>query len=274
MTDDTTAPVDGLRVEVGADGVLRLTLDRPEARNALSAAMRDGLLEAVRAARGDDRVRALLLRGAGGHFCAGMDLRESTVKDAGSPGFDPRRTAEALRSGIQALVRELWELDKPVVAAVDGAAVGPGAHLALACDVVVVTPRTRFVWSFSRWGLVVDGGGGWLLPRLVGTARAKALVLLGEELEGATAVEWGLVHRCVAVEELDRVAEELATRLAAGPTRALGLSKRLLNTALESPLAAALEAEAQAQALATTTADLAEGMRAFRERRPPRFEGR
>ena len=263
-----------VRLDVGGDGVGRITLDRPEARNALSVEMRDELVRLVKACRGDQAVRALMLTGTGDAFCAGMDLGASTVSGAGSEGFDTRSTAEALRVGVQSLVRELWELDKPTVAAVNGVAVGPGAHLALACDFVVVHERTRLMWSFARWGLVVDAGGAYLLPRLVGLPRARAMVMLGEGATGEEAVRDGLAYRCVAPEELDSVAFELAARLAAGPTRALGLSKQLLNRSFESDLASSLEREGSYQSLATTTADLAEGMAAFRDKRDPRFSGR
>jgi 2-(1,2-epoxy-1,2-dihydrophenyl)acetyl-CoA isomerase len=262
-----------IRVEVGDDHVARITLDRPEAKNALSVQMRDDLVGAVRQVRADADVRALLITGTGDAFCAGMDLGASTVARAGSEGFDTRSTSEALRVGVQAMIRELWELDKPTVAAVNGAAVGPGAHLALACDFVIVHERTRFVWSFARWGLVVDAGGAYLLPRLVGLPRAKAMVLLGEGATGEAAVRDGLAYRCVPVDELDATAHELAARLAAGPTRSLGLSKRLLNRSFETDLPAALDLEAAYQSLATTSGDLAEGMASFREKRDPRFTG-
>jgi len=256
------------------EGVLRVTLDRPDARNALTVEMRDDLLAAVRRARADDEVRALLLSGAGGSFCAGMDLRASTVVQAGTPGFDPRSASEALRVGVQALVRELWELDKPTVAAVDGAAVGPGAHLALACDLVLVHPGTAFVWTFARWGLVVDAGGAYLLPRLLGPARAKELVLLGGRIEGPEAVDAGLAVRCCRdADELSADATDLARSLALGPTRSLGLSKQLLNRSLESDLPSLLDLEGHFQALATASSDLVEGMAAFRERRDPEFTG-
>src|SRR6476646_11235031 len=181
-----------LHVETGADGVCRITLDRPDAKHALTVAMRDGIVDALRAGRADPAVRAFLVRATGDAFCAGMDLGASTVAQAGKPGFDPRTTAEALRVGVQAFVRELWEMDKPTVAAVNGAAVGPGAHLALACDFVLVHPRSRFLWSFHKWGLVVDAGGAFLLPRLVGLPKARAMILLGEGATGAEAVELGL----------------------------------------------------------------------------------
>lgn len=262
-----------IKYEVGADNVGRITLDRPEAKNALTIEMRDAIVDTVRDARQDPEVRALLITGTGDAFCAGMDLTASTVAKAAEPGYRTRDTAEALRVGVQAFIRELWELDKPTVAAVNGAAVGPGAHLALACDFVIVHDQTRFIWSFAKWGLVVDAGGAYLLPRLVGLPRAKAMVMLGEGATGREAVELGLAYRCVSPEELPGVASELAARLAAGPTRSLGLSKRLLNESFETDLAHSLELEGAYQSLAATSSDLAEGMAAFRDRRDPHFTG-
>ena len=264
-----------LHVETGPDGVCRITLDRPEAKHALTVAMRDGIVDAVRAGRADPAVRAFLIRATGDAFCAGMDLSASTVAQAGQPGFDPRTTAEALRVGVQTFIRELWELDKPTVAAVQGAAVGPGAHLALACDFVITGPETKFLWSFHKWGLVVDAGGAYLLPRLVGLPRAKAMVMLGEGCSGPEAVELGLVYRVTDdTAAVGREADALAARLAEGPTRALGLSKRLLNATFETDLTTSLELEGAYQSLATASADLVEGMAAFREKRPAKFEGR
>jgi 2-(1,2-epoxy-1,2-dihydrophenyl)acetyl-CoA isomerase len=263
-----------IHYKVGADHVGTITLDRPDAKNALTIEMRDAIIDAVRSARADDDVRAVLVCGAGDAFCAGMDLSASTVAKAAEPGYSTRSTAEALRVGVQAFVRELWELDKPTVAAVNGAAVGPGAHLALACDFVLVHDATRFMWSFARWGLVVDAGGAYLLPRLVGLPRAKAMVMLGEGAMGQEAVDQGLAYRCVPAAELATVARELASRLAAGPTRSLGLSKRLLNASFETDLAHSLDLEGQYQSLAATSADLMEGMAAFKDRRDPNFTGR
>jgi 2-(1,2-epoxy-1,2-dihydrophenyl)acetyl-CoA isomerase len=263
-----------IRYSVGDDHVARLVLDRPDAKNALSVEMRDDIIGCVRQARGDREVRALLVTGTGDSFCSGMDLRQSTVGAAGSAGFDPRNTSEALRVGVQTFIRELWELDKPTVAAVNGTAVGPGAHLALACDVVLTCDQTRFIWSFAKWGLVVDAGGAYLLPRLVGLPRAKAMVMLGDGATGAEAVELGLAYRCVpSPDELAALATELATRLAAGPTRSLGLSKMLLNSSFETTLSESLEREGLAQAMAATSPEMAEGMAAFKERRPPDFPG-
>lgn len=262
-----------IRYQIGADHVARIVLDRPEAKNALTVEMRDAIVETVRAARADDDVRALLLTGTGDAFCAGMDLSASTVVKAAEPGYRTRSTAEALRVGVQAFIRELWELDKPTVAAVNGAAVGPGAHLALACDFVLVHPGTRFMWSFARWGLVVDAGGAYLLPRLVGLPRAKAMVMLGEGATGQEAVDLGLAYACVPEDELLAAAQDLAARLAAGPTRSLGLSKQLLNHSFETDLTRSLDLEAAYQSLAATSEDLREGMAAFTERREPRFTG-
>ena len=263
-----------LRVERDTDGVGRIVLDRPEAKNALTIGMRDGIIEAVREFRADPQVRALLITGEGDAFCAGMDLTASTVSQAGKPGFNPRTTSEALRAGVQTFIREIWELDKPTIAAVNGTAVGPGAHLALACDFVLVHSRTRFVWSFARWGLVADAGGAYLLPRLVGLPRAKAMLLLGEGATGAEAVELGLAYRCVDdAADLMSAALEVAHRLAAGPTRSLGLSKRLLNASFETDLASSLELEGHFQAMATSSPDLVEGMAAFRDKRDAKFTG-
>src|SRR5438128_7420717 len=186
-----------LRVERDVDGVGRIVLDRPEAKNALTIGMRDGIIDAIRAFRADPLVRVVLITGEGDAFCAGMDLSASTLAQAAQPGFNPRTTSEALRAGVQTMIHELWELDKPTIAAVNGAAVGPGAHLALACDFVFVHPRTRFLWTFAKWGLVADAGGAYLLPRLVGMARAKAMVMLGEGATGAEAVDLGLAYQCV-----------------------------------------------------------------------------
>jgi 2-(1,2-epoxy-1,2-dihydrophenyl)acetyl-CoA isomerase len=263
-----------LRIEQHENGVAVLVLDRPEAKNALTAGMRDGITDAIREFRADPAVRAVVIRGEGDAFCAGMDLSVSTIAQAGKPGFNPRTTSEALRAGVQTFIRELWELDKPTIAAVNGAAVGPGAHLALACDFVLVHPRTRFLWSFAKWGLVADAGGAYLLPRLVGLPRAKAMVLLGEGATGEEAVQMGLAYKCVDdPDALLPAALDVARTLAAGPTRSLGLSKVLLNRTFETDLATSLEFEGHFQSLAATSPDVVEGMNAFREKRDAKFSG-
>ena len=265
--------MDDVRYEVAADvGVV--TLDRPEAKNALNVEMRDELVRLVREARSDPAVRALLITGTGDAFCAGADMGTTTVSKSAEAGFDTRSTQEALRIGVQTLIRELWELDKPTVAAVNGTAVGPGAHLALACDFVVIAEDARLMWSFAKWGLVVDAAGAYLLPRLVGLPRAKRMVLLGEGLTGAEAVAGGLAYASTPADDVLARATELARTLAAGPTRSLGLSKALLNRTFETDLPTSLDLEGAYQSLATTSEDLKEGMAAFKEKRPPNFTGR
>ena len=264
---------DELKVDV-ADGVAQITLNRPRARNALNPSMRDALLAVVRACRGDADVRALFITGEGGTFCSGADLAGSSLGKVTEPDFDPRSMSQQLEVGANALITELWTLDKPTVACVEGAAVGPGAHLALACDFVFVSPQTRFIWSFAKLGLVVDGGGAYLLPRLVGLPRAKAMVMLGEGCKGEQAVTDGLAYKCVSSDSLYDESLTIAKQLAAGPTRALGMSKRLLNQSFESALALSLQMEAASQALAAATADVKEGLTAVKEKREPNFRGR
>ncbi len=263
---------DELDVDV-TDGVAVITLNRPQARNALNPSMRDALINVVRACRGDAEVRSLLITGADGVFCAGADLQGSSLGRVTEPDFDPRSMSHQLEVGANTLITELWTLDKPTVACVAGAAVGPGAHLALACDFVFVSPETKFIWSFAKLGLVVDGGGAYLLPRLVGLPRAKAMVMLSEGCNGEEAVSLGLVYQCVSTDSLYDESLSLAQRLAAGPTRALGMSKRMLNQSFESPLAVSLQMEAASQALASTTDDVKEGLTAAKEKRDPKFHG-
>jgi 2-(1,2-epoxy-1,2-dihydrophenyl)acetyl-CoA isomerase len=259
-------------------GVLWLTLNRPERKNSISPELRDELLLALDRARSDDEVRCVVFSGAGDTFCAGVDLGKSPATKGAAAGEqrppDARAIREAMKRGIQRVVRAIWELDKPVIAAVNGVAAGGGAQLALVCDVVVAAERARFVQIFAKRGLAVDCGGGWLLPRLVGMARAKELVFLAEAVTAPEAQRLGLISRVVPDAELHDAARELAERLAAGATRAIGASKMLLNRAFESDLATALDEEATAQAGVSLTEDFREGVRAFVEKRDPKFLGR
>jgi 2-(1,2-epoxy-1,2-dihydrophenyl)acetyl-CoA isomerase len=271
-------------IEVERDGgVWTITINRPERRNALDGASRDALVSALREARSDPDVRAVLLTGAGGSFCSGADLgggggNRSTpaAPAAAAPpgGIDQRAAVEALRNGAQTLLRTLWELDKPTVAAVDGPAAGVGAHLALACDLVVMAQGARLIEVFSRRGLVLDAMGAYLLPRLVGLGRAKQIVFLAEDIGAEQAMQWGLAQYVTEPDQLLEEAQALAARLAKGPTRALGLSKGLLNRSFESSLDQSLLDEALAVALNTANADMREGMIAFMQRRPAEFSGR
>ena len=181
--------------------------------------------------------------------------------------------ARMLAGGAQRLVAAILDCEKPVVAAVNGTAAGIGAHLALACDLVLAAEGARFIEVFVRRGLVPDGGGSWLLPRLVGLARAKELMFFGDDLPATEAERLGLVNRVVAPDDLPKVAAEWAGRLAAGPSRALGLTKRLLNRSLDVDRATAFREEALAQELNMGTVDANEGVQAFVERRDPQFRG-
>jgi len=253
-----------IRVET-ADGVATITLNRPEVLNALNAAMRRELLAALKAAGRDPDVRALVLTGEGRAFCAGADLRG---------GSSEREFRRVLRAEYNPLVRAIRDLPLPVVAAVNGVAAGAGMSLALAADLVIAAVDARFVPAFGRIGLVPDSGLTRTLVRAAGRHRAAELLWLGEPLGAAAARDAGLVASVVDAAELAGAAHELAIRLAAGPTRGMALTKRLINAAEDDDLAASLEAEAALQELAGRTDDHAEGVAAFSEKREPRFRGR
>jgi 2-(1,2-epoxy-1,2-dihydrophenyl)acetyl-CoA isomerase len=258
------------------DGVLRLTLDRPEAANAITPDQRDRLIGLLESASADATVRVVVIGATGKHFCTGADLRASRPapeRPEGAPERVAGDVSRMIRDGAQRLVAAVLDCEKPVIAAVNGTAAGIGAHLALACDLVVAADGARFIEVFVCRGLVPDGGGAYLLPRLVGVARAKELLLLGDDLPADEAARMGLVTRLVPAGELDGAVDELAGRLAAGPTRALALTKWLVNRSLESDRAGAFHDEALAQELNMTTADANEGVAAFVERRPPDFHG-
>lgn len=263
MTDP--APSATLRYEV-ADAVATITLDRPDALNALTVASKRELLAALRAAERDPAVRVVVLTGAGRAFCAGQDLRERL-----EPGAAPLETE--LRERYMPIVRAMRELPKPIVAAVNGVAAGAGMSLALACDLRIAAEGASFVLGFGRIGLVPDSGATWLLPRLVGPAKAAELVLLGEALSADEAERLGLVMRVVPGDALREEVARVAERLAAAAPRALALSKRALQRALDATFDETLYYEAYLQGIAGRTSDHAEGVAAFVEKRPPRFTG-
>jgi 2-(1,2-epoxy-1,2-dihydrophenyl)acetyl-CoA isomerase len=254
------------------DGVLRITLDQPERRNALDVATIRGVVERLEAASTDDSLRAVLLRGAGDDFCSGADWVASNT--AGGP--KPRTGSIQRRTPVQAhrLIEVLTEIQLPVVCAVRGWAAGLGCQIALAADFTVAGESARFWEPFLQRGFSPDSGATWLLPRLVGLARAKELLLLGRELSGREAADWGLILRAVPDAELDAAVEDLLEQVASAPTVAVGLTKRCIHRGLDSSLADAMEAEANALELSSRTGDFKEGLAAFRESRPPRFEGR
>ena len=262
---------DGVVIEP-VDGVLHVRLDRPERKNALPPPAVLTIVRALEDAATDESLRAIVIGSTGSDFCSGADWVASNT--AGGPR--PRTGSIQRRTPLQAhrLIQLLVEVQLPVVCAVRGWAAGLGCQIALAADFTVATEASRFWEPFLRRGFSPDSGATWLLPRLVGVARAKELLLLGRELSGAEAARWGLIHRAVTDEQLDGAVDELVAELAGAPTVALGLTKRAIHRALESSLAEAMEAEANALELSSRTADFKEGLAAFREGRAPRFEGR
>jgi 2-(1,2-epoxy-1,2-dihydrophenyl)acetyl-CoA isomerase len=263
--DDPVA-IDGLRYDV-ADRIATITLDRPEALNSLTVPVKTALLAAFRRVRADEAVRAVVLTGSGRAFCAGQDLHERLEADAAPLDVE-------LRDRYNPLIRAMWTLEKPIVGAINGIAAGAGASLAFACDIRVAAEEASFLLAFGRVGLVPDSGATWLLARLVGLSTAMQLALLNEPLGAADARRLGLVSRVVPGDQLAVEASAIAERLAGGAPRAMTLTKRALHASLESTLEEALEREAHLQGEAGATRDHAEGLAAFVEKRPPRFEGR
>jgi 2-(1,2-epoxy-1,2-dihydrophenyl)acetyl-CoA isomerase len=254
-----------LRIET-ADGVATVTLDRPDALNALTVALKDGLVETFRAFASDDAVRAVVLTGAGRAFCAGQDLHERLLPDA-------LPLADEIRARYNPLIRVMRALPKPIVAAVNGVAAGAGASLAFACDIRIAVEDASFLLAFGRVGLIPDSGATWLLPRLIGGAKAAELALTTDPLNAADAERLGLVARVVPAADLLPEAVALARRLAAGAPVALALTKEALQSSWTTSFEEQLELEADLQGRAGSTADHAEGIAAFVERRRPTFRG-
>ena len=255
-----------------ADGIRRITLNRPEAANALRPVDRDRLIELLNEADEDHAIRVVVIAANGRHFCSGADVTGiARSKSAGT-----KRATDSMRkimNGAQRLVAAVLDCGKPVIAVVNGAAAGIGAHLALAADLVVAAEDASFVEVFVRRGLVVDGGGAYPLPRRIGMQKAKELAFFGDKLPAPEALALGMVNRVVPAAELDAAAGDFARRLAAGPTTAISLTKRLLNASPDGDRAAAFLAEAMAQEIQSTAEDSREGVRSFMERRPPDFHG-
>jgi 2-(1,2-epoxy-1,2-dihydrophenyl)acetyl-CoA isomerase len=257
--------IDGLRVEV--DGpVATLTLDRPEALNALTVPVKIALREALESIAEDRAIRAVILTGAGRAFCAGQDLAERERPDAAPLEIE-------VRERYNPIIRALRSMGQPVIAAVNGVAAGAGASLAFACDLRIAAESARFMLAFGRIGLVPDSGASWFLPRLVGSAKAAELALLNDPVDAADALRLGLVSKVVPGEQLLSEARAMAGRLAEGAPLAMALTKQALDRSLSIDLDEALEGEAKLQGIAGASADHAEGLAAFREKRPPRFEG-
>ena len=250
-------------------GVLRIILDRPEVLNSFHSAMAAEVIAALDQAARDETVRAVLLTGSGRAFCAGQDLDEARPREDGSV---PDLVAH-LEATYNPIVRRIRALEKPVVAAVNGVAAGAGANLALACDFVIASEKASFIQAFSKIGLVPDTGGTWFLPRLVGLARATALLMTGEKVTAEQAQVMGMIYRVVSPDELMNQATALAEQLATMATRGLGLTKRLLNASATNDLEAQLTMEATLQGEAGNSHDYPEGVNAFLGKRPPHFKG-
>ena len=248
-------------------GVLTLTLNRPERLNALNAGLIEGLLAGIKRAGTDPECRAVLMTGAGRGFCAGADL----ANRAFAPGAARPDLGEALEKGLNPIIRAIRNLPKPVVCAVNGPAAGAGANIALACDIVLAAKSAQFLQAFARIGLIPDAGGTFVLPRLVGDARARALMMLAEPIAAEQAQAIGMIYRAVDDEDLMGEAHTVAERLAAGPTHALGLMKRALAASPNNNLDAQLDLERDLQREAGVSDDYLEGVRAFLDKRPANF---
>jgi 2-(1,2-epoxy-1,2-dihydrophenyl)acetyl-CoA isomerase len=252
-----------------ADGVVTCTLNRPDKKNAITGEMWRGLIDLFEAVATNRDDRVLVITGAGDGFCSGADLSGSGTEGAGSGAGG---ALAGMRTVGQAALG-LHSLAKPTIAAVNGVAAGAGCNLALGCDLIIASERARFSEIFSKRGLVVDFGGSWILPRLIGLHRAKELVFLADVIDATEAERIGLVNRVVAHDQLETTVKEIATRLANMAPLALASSKRLLDQAFGVSMAEALDAENTAQALMSTTSDTREAILAFLERREPRFTG-
>jgi 2-(1,2-epoxy-1,2-dihydrophenyl)acetyl-CoA isomerase len=255
-------------VEIG-DGFRIITLNRPESLNSFNQAMHTALAAALGDTESDPSCRALLLTGAGRGFCAGQDLADGVF----TPGETPDLAA-TIEKNYNPLIRKIRRLQIPIVCAVNGVAAGAGANLALACDIVLAGRSAKFIQAFSKIGLVPDSGGTWLLPRLIGNARARALTLLGDAVTAEQAESWGMIWKAVDDTNLTTDARNLVAHLARQPTGALALIKRALDLSEHNTLDQQLDLEQDLQGQAGRGPDFAEGVTAFMEKRPARFSGR
>lgn len=249
------------------DGALTITLNRPDVLNAFNSKMGVELLDALKKAERDAAVRAIVITGAGRAFSSGEDLKARQAEGITEFG-------STLRERYNPIVLKLRNIEKPILASVNGVAAGAGCSLALACDMRIASDKASFLEAFVRVGLVLDSGASFFLPRLVGMGKAAEMAFLGDSIKADEALALGLVNRVVPHDNLEAATKELVARLAASPTKAIGLMKRALNRALTSELVDVLEYETYAQEAAGSTEDHKEGMAAFLEKRPAKFLGK
>jgi 2-(1,2-epoxy-1,2-dihydrophenyl)acetyl-CoA isomerase len=253
-----------------AAGIARLTLNRPDRLNSFTAKMHEELRDALARVRADASARVLLLTGAGRGFCAGQDLSDRAV----APGDAPVDLGASIEANYRPLVLALRSFPMPVVCAVNGVAAGAGANIALACDLVIAARSASFIQAFCKIGLIPDSGGTYFLPRLVGTARAMGLALLGDKLPAQQAADWGLIWKCVDDADLAPTVEALLAQLAQAPTRGLVATRQAMDAAAGNALEAQLDLERDLQRELGYSADYREGVAAFLAKRPPRFTGK
>ncbi|SDZ36604.1 enoyl-CoA hydratase/isomerase family protein [Thermoactinomyces sp. DSM 45892] len=251
------------------DGVATITLNRPELFNALNTDLLRELTEAFRVANQDPEVRVVVLTGSGKAFCSGQDLREASQLLKGQPKLEVE-----VRERYNPLIQQMYSMDKPTIAAVNGVAAGAGCSLALACDMRIVSSQTKFTLAFVRIGLVPDSGASFFLPRLVGVGRALELLTTGRDVSATEAVEIGMANQLVPASELESETLQLAKQLAKGPTKAIAMTRKMAYQSMESSLEQMLEQEAINQGESGRTRDFLEGVRSFAEKRLPDFQGK
>ncbi len=252
-----------------ADGIARVTLNRPDRLNSFTATMHEELRDALAKVKADTSARVLLLTGAGRGFCAGQDLSDRAV----APGSAPVDLGESIEKNYRPLVLALRSFPMPVVCAVNGVAAGAGANIALCCDLVVAAKSASFIQAFCKIGLIPDSGGTYFLPRLVGTARAMGLAMLGDKLSAQQAAEWGLIWKCIDDAEFPAVVDALVAQLAQAPTKGLVTTRQALHASAHATLDAQLDLERDLQRELGRSADYREGVGAFLAKRPPQFTG-
>lgn len=246
---------------------MTITLNRPEVFNSFNQFMGNAFQEALDLAANDDSVRCVVITGNGKAFCAGQDLKEVTAPDA--PDF-----TVIVEETYNQSIRRIRNMEKPVVGAINGVAAGAGANIALACDLTVAKKSVKFIQAFSKIGLIPDSGGTWMLPRLVGMQRAASLAFLGEPLGAEEAVDMGMIHAAVEDDQFENFTRDLTEKLANMPTKGIGLTKRAFNAGWQQSLSDHLTLERDLQMEASQSADYAEGVAAFLEKRKPTFTGR